>query len=218
MKRIILLATVAVFLQVAVYAQPVHDRGVVPVAVTLNRVMRLNITSGGNMEFVFNSIKEYENGLNSGGASSFYQTAFYVAASNDWNLVMGAEDATLLPTDHIAAVAGIPTNSMALNNVGFNIVHVAGGTLANANYATPVAGFPTTVAALAQYTGAAPLVIASAAAPAGDAGDALDNSFQINWRAGTAEGTMTATTILHANIFPDRYVTNVFMDIQVATQ
>jgi len=217
MKKVILFAIGAVLAQTAVYAQPVHDRGVIPVAVTLNRVMRLNITSGGNMEFVFNSIKEYENGLNSGGASAFYRTSFYVAASNDWNLVMGAEDATLLPTDHIAAVAGIPTNSMALNNVGFNITHVAGG-LANANYAIPAAGFPTTVAALAQYTGAAPLVITSAAAPAGDAGDAVDNSFQINWRAGTAEGTMSAVTILHANIFPDRYVTNVFMDIQVATQ
>ena len=51
------------------FSQAVKDRQVIPVAVNLNQVLRMTITNGGNIEFVFNSIDDYRLGL-SGDAES----------------------------------------------------------------------------------------------------------------------------------------------------
>jgi hypothetical protein len=127
-------------------AQAVRDRNVVPVAVNLNEVLRMTITNGGNIEFVFNSIDDYRFGLSadvavldnpqdadviangaasnpaattgggSASATNFYKTDFHVAASVRWAVDYGAENAAFVGTDD-------PNNTLALDNVGFALVN-----------------------------------------------------------------------------------------------
>lgn len=129
-----------------VFAQAVRDRNVIPVAVNLNQVLRMTITNGGNIEFVFNSIDDYKYGISAnsadvstavdpdvsgyaaaanpaattgGGAASatnFYKTDFTVASSTRWKLEYGAEELTFIGTDD-------PSHTLALDNVGFELVN-----------------------------------------------------------------------------------------------
>jgi len=199
---------VLVFAPNEVEAQPVSDRAVIPVAVTLNQVLRLNITNGGNIEFVFNQIGQYTSGINSGGgtggSSPFYSTDFDIASSTRWFLELGAEDATFLGTDD-------PANTLLLNNVGFSLVttgaHTVGGELSD-----PAGAFAGVIA----LPGFTVTVISTTTALASNAGDENDNAFRIDWRAGTTEGTMNAVALINQipSPEPDRYVTNVLLDLQ----
>ena len=53
-KLFITLVLSATFLG-ASFGQAVADQGVIPVSVTLNQILRLNVTSGGNINFVINT-------------------------------------------------------------------------------------------------------------------------------------------------------------------
>lgn len=61
--RKISLAAVLLVCSFAAFGQAVKDRNVIPVAVSLNQVLRMTITNGGNIEFVFNTIEDYKNGI-----------------------------------------------------------------------------------------------------------------------------------------------------------
>ena len=195
-----------------VKAQPVSDRAVIPVAVTLNQVLRLNVTNGGNIEFVFNQIGQYTSGINSGGTGSnapFYTTDFDIASSTRWELDLGAEDPTacvcLQGTDN-------PANTLALDNVGLQLIrtgiHLVGLELLDASGA-----FATTIA-LPAYPPALPIIGAGSAAS--NAGDELDNAFSIVWRVGTTEPGMNAVLLINQvpTPEPDRYVVNVLLDLE----
>lgn len=138
----IILSVAALLFSSVLLAQGVRDRNVIPVAVNLNEVLRMSISNGGNIEFVFNTIDDYKFGLSAdaanldnpadatvtangtsanpaattGGAnaSSFYITDFTVAASTRWAIDWGAEEATFIGSDNA-------TNTMALTNVGFSL-------------------------------------------------------------------------------------------------
>ncbi|MBH19266.1 MAG: hypothetical protein CL851_02465 [Crocinitomicaceae bacterium] len=193
-------------------SQAVSDRNTVPVAVNLNRVLRMSVNTGGNIEFTFNTIDDYKNGLSGDAATStsanpatsnpMYVTTFTVAASTKWTLQYGAEEGTFIGVDN-------PASTLALNNVGFNLAstgtHVFGTELVSA---------PTTnggvIADLDVYPTA---LIADGANAAANAGDATDNAFTMTWRVGTAEGDMFATKLIEQSITPDRYVTNVLFNL-----
>jgi len=190
------------------YSQPVSDRAVIPVALTLNQILRLNVEDGGNIEFVFNRIDDYEVGIVN-GASGFYDTRLTIASSTRWVLAMGAEDATLIGVDN-------PANLLPLAYVGFQLisagVHVFGTELtdpATANAAAiPLAPYPVTVISSA----------AAGAAGATNAGDVLDNIIDINWNANTVAVNAVAgiVPLIDLSQTPDRYVTNVLLDISIA--
>ena len=193
-------------------SQAVSDRNTIPVAVNLNRVLRMSVNTGGNIEFTFNTIDDYKNGLSGDAATStsanpatsnpMYLTTFTVAASTKWTLQYGAEEGTFIGVDN-------PASTLALNNVGFNLAstgtHVFGTELVSA---------PTTnggvIADLDVYPTA---LIADGANAAANAGDATDNAFTMTWRVGTAEGDMFATKLIEQSITPDRYVTNVLFNL-----
>jgi hypothetical protein len=125
-----------------VNAQAIRDRNIIPVAVNLNEVLRMTISNGGNIEFVFNTIDDYRFGISgdvatndnpthadatgaanpasTGGgaadANNMYKTDFFVAASVRWLIQWGAEEATFIGTDN-------PANTLALDNVGFALVN-----------------------------------------------------------------------------------------------
>jgi len=227
MRKINLLG-VMLICGVTLFAQAVKDRNVIPVAVSLNQVLRMTITNGGNVEFVFNTIDDYKKGLSSDIASvsqnplasqAMYKTDFTVSSSTRWSLTYGAEEATFLGTDN-------PTTTFALNNVGFKISNLGLNTFegaGKAKSATPTASLfsaptnnATQVAALQTYP---VILIDDNATINADAGDSKDNSFTLNWRCGTAEaGTvvpMNAVKLIDQkpSPAPDRYVVNVLFDL-----
>lgn len=207
MKKLIFIAVAAIFAAPAM-AQPVSDRGVIPVAVTLNQILRLNITNGGNIEFVFNTIDQYKNGI---GPGTFYDTDFEVASSTPWKMNMGAEDLVFSGTDD-------PGNSMTLDNVGFSIDDLGiDYTLLTFEYLDPAGAFLSGVGGMGLTTYPT-LVISSGPSPTTNAGDVVDNSFTIHWEAGTsALAGMNPFAILFQvpAVEPDRYVTNVLLDIEI---
>ena len=193
-------------------SQAVSDRNTVPVAVNLNRVLRMSVNTGGNIEFTFNTIDDYKNGLSGDAATStsanpatsnpMYVTTFTVAASTKWTLQYGAEEGTFIGVDN-------PASTLALNNVGFNLATTGTHAFGTELVSAPTTG-GTVIADLDVYPTA---LIADGANAAANAGDATDNAFTMTWRVGTAEGDMFATKLIEQSITPDRYVTNVLFNL-----
>lgn len=229
MKKISLAAAMLIC-GFAAFGQAVKDRNVIPVAVSLNQVLRMTVTNGGNIEFVFNTIEDYKNGISSEVASGaanpatsgdMYKTDFTVSSSTRWALTYGTEEATFLGTDN-------PNTAFALNNVGFTITNNGVNTFEAAGSAK---GFTPTASLFSVPTDNATQVAALETYPVkliednntvnANAGDAADNSFTLNWRCGTAEqGTvvpMNPVKIIDQNPSPapDRYVVNVLFDLAI---
>jgi hypothetical protein len=222
MKKIFLsIACLSIF-AVTGFSQAVSDRATVPVAVNLNRILRLGIIDGGNIEFTFNTIDQYEKGISGDFATSgsagiatsdgFYKTTVTVSSSTKWQLAWGAEDATLIGVDN-------NNNTLALTHVGYGLaatgVHQfnTGANGANDCLLGPLNTNGTAIAALSAY-GAANFLITSDVAPRINAGDIADNQIDIIWRCGTGEAGMEAQGSL-LGITPDRYVTNVLFNLEV---
>ena len=202
MKKITSLLLGFVLLGATSFAQPVADRAVVPVAVTLNQILRLNVVNGGNIEFVFNNVADYKSGLTN--LVGQYQTDFNVASSTPWSLLIWAEDASFIGNDD-------PNNTMSLSYVGFSITanpvghsfDVEIGANNNvSNLVNALANAATTLIGCSAINGASNC-----------AGDVVDNSFSIIWQAGTGAGDMIATAFIDAGLDPDRYTNNVFLDL-----
>ena len=118
MKKVSFLVAV-LFCGLTAFGQAVKDRNVVPVAVSLNQVLRMTVTNGGNIEFVFNTISDYKDGISAlrgVAGDDMYKTDFTVSSSTRWKVTYGAEQATFLGTDN-------PLNTLLLDNVGFTIAN-----------------------------------------------------------------------------------------------
>ncbi len=214
------------FSGLTVFGQAVKDRNVIPVAVNLNQVLRMTVTNGGNVEFVFNTIDQYKNGLSAATATTgeFYETDFTVASSTRWKLTYGAETSTFIGTDN-------PANQLALDNVGFELTesgaHNFDATAVKGTDAAELFSAPTLggaeVAALEAY----PVVLIEdndqdGVVAGANAGDASDNTFKMSWRCGTKE-SQGLTTPMNAIALidqqptptPDRYVVNVLFDLSI---
>lgn len=175
------------------FSQPVSDMGVIPIGVTLNSILRLNIVSGGNIEFVVSSIDQYTNGILN---STLYDTRFTVSSSVDFDVDMYAENASLLGTDD-------PAHTMPLNNIGYQVTINGTGAIP-ANYA-----IPSNAAVTALLSVAGTDIITGAANAA--AGDAVKNDFTINWELATGAAALNAQSLLEQSLTADRYATNVFL-------
>ena len=224
MKKINFVA-ILLFSGLTVFGQAVKDRNVIPVAVNLNEVLRMTISNGGNIEFVFNTINDYKNGLSAATATTgvMYETDFTVASSSRWKLTYGAETTTFQGTDD-------PTHTLLLNNVGFALTspvtaaHKFETALAKATtvgkelFSAPTQG-GTKITALQAYPIA--LIEDNDQATAANAGDASDNTFKISWRCGTKElgaiSPMNAVALIDQapSPAPDRYVANVLFDLSI---
>ena len=214
-------------------SQAVSDRNTIPVGVNLNKVLRLTINSGGNIEFTFNTIDQYKNGISgatvgvaAGGAAlagvglgAMYMTNFTVSSSTKWELQYGAEGATMLDVDDPA------NTTMTLDNVGFSLSEsgahgfsVAGAVSGVAELVSTPTDAATSVVGLQQY----PVVLIDDANDANNAnaGDGSDNNFQMVWRCGTAEavtgaGTpaMNTAALIEQGLPSSRYVANVLFNL-----
>jgi hypothetical protein len=228
MKKISLFA-IMLFCGLTAFSQAVADRNVIPVAVNLNQVLRMTITNGGNIEFVFNTIDDYKNGLTGIQAAGLpasgdmYQTDFTVASSTRWKLTYGAEEATFIGTDN-------PGNSLALDNVGFSMTNAGAHTfnataVKGATATAELFSGPTLTGALVAGLQPYPidLIEDNDLAAIANAGDATDNAFTIYWRCGTEEDDATVPFAMNAlNLLdqspsptPDRYVANVLFELSI---
>ena len=201
MKKTCLSILAIMLISVTTFAQPVSDRAVIPVAVTLNQILRLNVFNGGNVEFVFNNIDDYKNGLTNGAGQ--YQTDISIASSTPWSLLMWAEDASFTGNDD-------PANAMSNGYVGYSILANGGFSFDNEYLAVGNVSVEANT-----LTNAASSVFGCSAISGGSncAGDATDNIFQIQWMAGTGDNNMIQTSFINAGIEPDRYTNNVFLDL-----
>ncbi|MFA6402358.1 MAG: hypothetical protein WCX31_12155 [Salinivirgaceae bacterium] len=179
-------------ISILTYAQPVADNAVIPVSVNLNSILRLNVTSGGNIEFTFTNIDQYTNGL---ANTDRYDTHFTVASSVDFDVDLSTEDATFIGADN-------PANTMALNFVAYEVTSNGSGVDGtNWNFI----GAAATPEDLTQ-TPASPIVESVATL---GAGDVTQNAFIINWECGTT--ATTGGSLLAASLPADRYTTNVYL-------
>ncbi len=194
MKKLNLLF-IGLFLAAATLAQPVVDNAIIPVAVNLNSILRLNVTSGGNIEFTVNTIDQYQDGISN---STRYTTSFTVASSVDFKVELYAEDAQLLGTDNVA-------NEMPLANIGYIMVANAGtaGTHWQLGDASDISPAPLVV-----LTNSADEIVLSY--ENNGAGDITKNDFSIQWEMGTP-AVGFGSTLLQQSLAPDRYTTNVFL-------
>lgn len=122
MRKILLGASLMLFSMFS-FGQSVVDNAVIPVSVTLNSILRLSVTSGGNIQFVVNTIADYTGGILN---SDQYDTRFTVHSSRNFDVTMGAEDANLI---------GLETGSnMPLTNLRYTMAGSAGpGFIAGTN-------------------------------------------------------------------------------------
>lgn len=191
-------------------AQAVIASEVVTVDVYLNSILRLTIINGGNIEFAFKTMTDYDLGI---AASSFYVSNFTIASSQKWKLEYGSEDA--------ASLLGMDdnTHTLGIRNVGFDLDE--NGTY---NFGTQFKSDPTVDGV--DISGLEPfpvtLIEDNADVLNPNAGDGTDNSFIINWRCGTREGQAGAAPVkmlnstildLATSPYPDRYITNVIFQL-----
>lgn len=199
MKKLTISLLAVVFSLGAAFSQPVSELGIIPVGVTLNSILRLNITSGGNLEYVINTIEQYQNGIPAGDP---YTTNFNVASSVDFDVTLVAD------ADDFTGVDDNTTpNVMDLDNLGYTVVGNGSGTAGTTwafPAAMPLAVTGPTIGATTIITGAAGL----------SAGGIDQNAFILQWEFGTGNGnTSTGGTLLAQSIASDRYVVNVFLEL-----
>jgi len=188
MKKVII-SSVAMLLSILVYAQPVSDNATIPVSVSVNSILRLHVTTGGNIEFVFNTIEQMKEGIGNTAATT---TTFTVASSQAFDVELYAEG-DLLGTDN-------NTNTLLANKIGYLV-------------ASSGANTPTT------YHSILTSLTTTAGTECIDncpAGDVADNAFSIKWECATA-GLATAGGGAQGvlGIAPDRYATNVFLILAI---
>ncbi len=109
MKKLFLIMVLAV-LGITAKAQAISDMAVIPIGVTLNSIARLTVTSGGNIEFVVNTMDQYENGVEATEATT---TTFSVACSQKFAVTIQADNVNMTPT------TTTPTNPMPCSVVEF---------------------------------------------------------------------------------------------------
>jgi hypothetical protein len=189
MRKLLLGAAMLLMAQIS-FGQAVTDNAVIPVSITLNSILRLSVTSGGNIQFVVNTIDQYENGIPN---ASQYTTTFQVASSRNFEVTLGAEDQTFV---------GLETGStsLALDNVGYTMGGTGTGT---------VPGSLQALVALVDGLGAS----TATTIVDGDAGAAADNIYEIQWELGTMETGMNPTSLLEQSLDADIYITNVFLNV-----
>ncbi|UTW63364.1 hypothetical protein KFE98_04175 [bacterium SCSIO 12741] len=213
-----MLAAFALFSATA-NAQAVSDRDVVPIAVNLNQILRLDILDGGNVEFTFSTIEQYESGIDN---DDEYNTRFSVSSSSDWEVRMGSEDATFIGVDD-------NTHTIELNNVGYTL-EITGNHVLGTELLTEMTTSTTSwdssndVEALLQYSTGMNRLLFRHTDTSNDsnAGDEADNDFTIHWRCGTTEASnnanddMNTQSLIDQGNAADRYVTNVIFELNAS--
>jgi hypothetical protein len=192
MKKVLLALLGLILLGQGVKAQPVSDNAVIPMAITVNSILRLNVVDGGNIEFVFNTLNDISFGL----SGARYGTTVTVASSGNWDLSVFATTATFLND----AGQTVPLNRVCFNitNGGTFVIGIVAATSNTLYYPNGViAGALTDRSNLIDGSVApAQNVLTTGTLAGGNAGNTTQNRFTFNWECGTANcagGSMAGT-------------------------
>lgn len=156
----------------------------------------INIVSGQSIEFVFDEMDEYINGIMNAGQSTYIR----VGSIYDWKLQFKADQTIFYGTNN-------PANQMELNNVGLVIVSTGtnqddGTNIINYAKTDPVALEGSDVTILTKGT-------------LSNKGYGIRNSFTLNWEMGTMRGNMNNLSILEQMIPSDIYTLNIILTLSV---
>lgn len=204
MKKLLLVSMAIISVSLA-KAQPVSDIAIIPIGVNLNSILRLQVVSGGNIEFAVNTIAQYTNGIaNTTGTT----TTFNVSSTVIFDVNLYAEGANMTGTD----LGG----TLDVKNIGFQMGY--GGNLAAAPRAAAYTiNSLTAKTVLASAKGASSLIVDGLNSTC--AGNAAQNTFTIAWELATNDvltavgGLGAANTLLIQGKKADRYVINTFLDL-----
>ena len=185
MKKLGILLVVTL-MSLSSFSQAINDNAVIPVSVTLNSIMRLQVISGGNIEFVFSTIDSYANGISTGAR---YTTTFTVASSVNFDVTVNLEDAT----GFIGEATG---TTMPLAAVTFLLAEVSG------------AGTSTLLHTAQAAVADADAIITAAGADNGG----VAHEFTMAWECGTT----SPNTMTELSRDADRYSNNVFLTLTQA--
>ncbi len=170
------------------FSQPVKDKIILPVGITLNSVLRLDIVSGGAIEFVFNNLTDYNQGINPTGGNTLYQTQITVSSSTDWDLNLWSEGGFI----------GASGKTIDLDHLEYQIT--ATGSHTDGVELT----IPSSTNRIAVTNATVPVIIGN---DGQSAGDDTQNAFIIDWFAGVTN------TFLAKNYPADRYVANIILQL-----
>ena len=154
----------------------------------------INIVSGYSVEFVFDQIDEYMNGIMGGGQATYIR----IGAIYDWKLQFKADQIIFYGTNN-------PAHTMELNNVGVTVVSTGtnqddGSNIVNNAKTVPLALESTDVTLLNKGN-------------LTNKGYGIENSFTLNWEMGTRRGNMNNVTMLEQMLHADIYTVNIILTL-----
>jgi hypothetical protein len=156
----------------------------------------INIVSGYSIEFTFDEIDEYINGIANAGQSTFIR----IGAITDWKLQFKADQLMFYGTTN-------PAHQMELNNVGV-VVHSIGtnqddgSNIVNNAKLAPVALESNDVTLLTKGV-------------LSNKGYGIENSFTLDWEMGTRNGNMNPVRMLDQMLEEDTYTVNIILTLSV---
>lgn len=161
-----------------------------------NPGLALNIVTGYSIQFVFDEMDEYENGIMNAGHSTYIR----VGSIYDWKLQFKADEIVFSGNSN-------PSNQMELNNVGVVVVSIGtnqddGSNIINYAKTSPIALESTDVTLLTKGS-------------LSNKGYGLNNSFMLNWEMGTMRGNMNNQSILEQMVPQDSYTLNIILTLSV---
>lgn len=159
-----------------------------------NPGMQISIVSGHAIQFVFDNIDEYKNGILNGGQASFIR----IGAINDWTLQFKADQSQFYgDTD--------PNNQMELNNVGVMVI----STGSNSDDGTNIINYAKSIPLALNDIDATLLTNGTQT----NKGYGIRNSFTLNWEMGTQRGNMNTISMLEQMIESDTYNLNIILTL-----
>lgn len=194
MKKLTISFLAVIFSLGAAFSQPVSDMGIIPVGVTLNSILRLNITNGGSLEYVINTMDQYTNGV---ANSALYTTSFTVASSVDFDIILSPDAGTFTGVDN-----EVTPRTMPLDHLSYQLTWSGTTGLITDYTFNPLAGVWADLA-----VGNTTIILGGVGLSAGDINH---NAFNILWELGTANtggGSLLG-------IAADRYVVNIYLELQ----
>lgn len=156
----------------------------------------INIVSGYSIEFIFDEINEYKNGIGGAGHSTFVR----IGAITDWKLQFKADQLMFYGTDD-------PAHQMELNNVGVTVTSIGtnlddGSNIINNAKYNPIALESNDVTLLTRGSTT-------------NMGYGIENSFTLDWEMGTRNGNMNPTRMIDQNLAADDYIVNIILTLSI---
>lgn len=162
-----------------------------------NPSIGISILTGYTVQFQFNEIEEYQNGIQNAGQSTFIR----IGSVYDWSLQFKADQSMFYGDAN-------PSNQMELNNVGVTVISTGtnqddGSNIINYAKNVPLALDDDDVTLMTRGT-------------LSNKGFAIKNSFTLNWEMGTARGNLNNISLLEQMVNPDTYILNIILTVTVA--